>query len=288
MKKTMCKAIALLMTAGLVLGLAACGGGGDYDAYAAAYNRVTAEGGMDVDLSASLTMDGTTKTAEGNFKVDNSGDKTILYLTADMDGETITQFSDGEYLYTDAHGQKTKYTLGEKQSQERTKDNDQMKDSQDKPADAQEGDAPTFNTESFLQDFASFLEAGKIQEMGLLSPITKAAVTKTTKDGDVYTLEVSNAITEKYLNTLASNVMADEEETVTVKDMKNFTYKATVEGDYVTALTCGGDMTVDVPASINSTGEAGTYELSVSITATFNNPGSAVTISLPSTDGYEG
>lgn len=285
MKKNICKAVAILMAVAMVMGLSACGSGADYDAYAAAYKKVKAEGGMDVDLKATLTMDGTDKEATGNFKVDMSdAEKTILFLTVDMDGDEITQFSDGEYLYTDARGSKTKFKLGEKSQQEgaRTKGEDDPEPTEENAA------APEFNSESFLEEFASFLEAGKIQELGLLDPIAKAAVTETTCEGNVYTLKVNNQITEKYLNTLSQSVMADEDETVEVKDLKDFVYTATVENDFVTGFTCSGSMTVIVPASISSSGEETSYDLTLNISATFNNPGEKVTISLPSTDGYEG
>ena len=281
MKRNTCKAIAILMTIALIAGLSACGGGGstsDYDAYATAYRRVTAEGGMDVDLSVKLNMNGTDKEASGNFKVDNSGDNTILYLSLDIDGEHTTQFSDGVNMYTDARGQKVRYPLGEKQERVKEKDDPQ-------PTEENAG-APTFDTNSFLKEFASFLEAGKIKELGLLEPLNSAAVSKTTREGNDYTLTVSDAITTRYLNTLASNVMADEEETVEVKDLKDFTYKATVENDYVTKLNCTGSMTVLIPASISDTGAEASYDLTIDLTASFNNPGQAVTITLPSTDGY--
>lgn len=279
MKRNICTAIAILMVIAMVAGLSACGGSSsDYEAYAAAYRKVTAEGGMDVDLNVKLNMNGTDKEATGNFKVDNSGDNTILYLSLDIDGEKTTQFSDGVNMYTDARGKKVKFPLGEKQNRTKQQDDPQ-------PTEENAG-APTFDTDKFLSEFASFLEAGKIKDLGLLEPLNSAAVSKTTHEGNDYTLSVSDAITTRYLNTLASNVMADEAESVEVKDLKNFTYKATVENEFVTKLNCSGSMTVVIPASISDTGAEASYDLTIDLTASFNNPGQAVTIDLPATDGY--
>ena len=279
MKKTISKVIAVLIAFVMIATLSACGSNSDYDSYATAYRKVTAEGGMDVDLNVKLTMDNTEKNASGNLKVDNSGENTILYLTMDVDGESFTQFSDGEYMYTDARGSKIKFPLGEQN--ERTKGEDDPE-----PTEENAG-APSFDTTSFLKDFASFLEAGKIKELGILEPIDSAAISKTEKDGNVYTLTVSDKLTTHYLNTLSSTVMSNEEESVEVKDLKDFSYKATVENDYVKALNIDGSMTVVVPASISSTGKEESYDLSVSIEASFNNPGQKVSITLPDTSAYK-
>lgn len=266
----------LLAVASLAL-LTACSGGGssDYETYATAYNRVTANAGIDADLEAVVTMDGITKNAGGNFKVDNSGDNTILYLEISMDEQTITQFSDGEYLYTDARGEKTKYALGVKP--ERTQGE----------GDEGQGDSgPEWDTESFISEFASFLEAGKIQELGLLSPIPQNAVSSTTKDGNVYHLTINDSTLNTYLKTFGSSVTLSGDDTVQITGIKDFTYDATVENDYVTQVVYTGTLTVEVPGSLTSDGQDGTYDLDLQITAKFNNPGSAVSVSIPSTDGY--
>ena len=261
--------LALLLVAVLALALLT-GCGDDYESYKSAFSRVTANGGFDADLSSTLKMDGATKNASGNFKVDNSGSATQLLLTVTVDGETITQFSDGQYLYTDARGEKYKYPLGEKTTPEKS-------DSQ--------GSAPTYDVNNFLQEFASYLEAGKINELGLLSPLDKSYVTKTTKDGNTYHLTVSNTVLSRVADTLSSSINGTDGG-VTVSDLKNFTYDAVVQNDYVTSITYSGTMTVNIPANISSSGDAESTPLDITITAKFNNPGSKVTIDLPSTEGY--
>lgn len=268
------RALALLTAIMLCAGLlTACGGGDSYDDYAAAYNRVTANGGMDADLSATLKMDGTTTRCSGNFKVDTKSN--ILYYQMTSGNDTITQFSDGSYLYTEQGGYKTKYALNSKPSQSSAQDKQGRKDSS----------GSVFNTDEFLQEFSSFLEAGKIRELGLLSPIAKAVVTKTGKSGNTYTLQVADSLVKTYLNTLAANESGSGD-TIQLTELNDFNYSATAENDLISSVTYSGTIAVNVPASLMASGEAADYELEFSITASFNNPGSEVSIDLPSADGY--
>ena len=283
MKKTVITKciITTVLSAGMIF-LCACGGlsGDAYEEYAIAYGRVRANNGFDADLTADLTMDGEKVEATGNFKVDDSGDSTLLYLTVDVDGETMTQFSDGEYLYTDAKDNKTKYPLGEKPSEE--SGNEMM------PEEVQNGELPEFDTDSFLEEFASFLEAGKINELGLLSAIPKAGVNSTTKDGDTYTLEINEDVLEKYLEELSASVTgSDDGDSVEVSNLKDFTYTATISDDYISDVSYKGTMDVKVPGSLMTDGTEADYSMDFVIKAHFNDPGSKVTIELPDTSEYE-
>ena len=265
----------LLLTAACIFSLAACGGGDPYADYASAYNKVTANGGMDADLSAVLTMDGNTTRCTGNFKVDTTTN--ILYYEMTSGSDKVTQFSDGSFLYTDQGGHKTKYALNNKPSQSGQQEKQGQKDSS----------GAVFNSDAFLQEFSSFLEAGKIRELGLLSPIDKAAVTKVDSDGNSYTLTIADSLVKRYLNTLAENESSSGSETIQIQELNNFSYRAEASGDTISAVTYSGTVKVSVPASLMASGEAAQYDLDFTITASFNNPGSSVTIDLPATDGYQ-
>lgn len=255
--------------------LTACGSGSGYDTYASAYNKVTANGGMNADFDVSLKMDGKTTNGSGNFKLDTSGGNTLLYYEMDVDGSKVTQFSDGSYIYTDAGGNKTKYAMNAK-----------PQGSANNEA-AQKEASESFSTEAFLSEFASFLEAGKIKELGLLSPIDKAAVTKTSEKDGVYTLEFSDSLVKKYLNTLISNeTQASGGDTLTIDELTDFTYKATVKKDVVTNMEYSGTIAVKVPASLMASGSAADYDLDFTIKIKFVDPGDAVSVTIPSTDGY--
>lgn len=272
------KAAAIVMAAGLTC--APVYAAGDYDTYSMAYLNVMAGNGFDADINASFTMDGETVNAAGNFKVDNSGEKPQLLLTVDVAGETITQFSDGDFLYVEARGEKSKYPLGQKAEQE-----DSRKDPAAPEGEAEETAAPEFTVSDFLQEFASCLEAGKIQEMGLMTPLDENLVTKIDVDGNTYSLTVVDLVLAQMTNILSSGITM-EGDSVSFSDLTNFKYEAVIEDDYVTGLTIGGTMDVTIPSSVSGTGEEKVSPLDMTIEVSFNDPGSQVSVTLPDTEGF--
>ena len=267
------KRIAMLLAiAMLCVMLTACGDA--YSEYASAYNKISANGGINADIKATMVMDGETRVYSGNFKVDNKSN--ILYYEMTSDGQTTVQFSDGSYLYVQRGNEKIKYALnGEKPA-----------GAQNQRGDAPGTAVPEFNTSDFLNEFASFLDAGKIRELGLLSAVEKAAVSKTTKNGDTYTLDVSESIVKKFINTLAVN-QSGNSESVQVKDLQNFKYTVTVKDGIVTACVYSGDVVIGVPASLMADGNAKEYSMKLTINIDFVNPGTAVTVDIPATDEYQ-
>lgn len=272
--KNLLKPTALILSC---LTLASCSGDA-YGSYAAAYKKVSANGGMCAEFDLTLEMDGVKTETEGKFSLDTSDGKNILYYEMEVDGSEIIQFSDGEYLYTDTDGHKIKYALNSKPSA-----------SSDKEEVAQKNDSDSvFDTEQFLNEFSSFLEAGKIKELGLLSPIEKAAVTDVSVENNVYTLSFSDKLVQKYLNIMIANeTQSTDGDTLNIDELKNFKYTATVTGDIVTDVVYSGVITVEVPASLMASGEAASYEMDLEIAITFVNPGEAVEVEIPSTDGYQ-
>ncbi|MBP0958347.1 MAG: hypothetical protein J5997_13420 [Oscillospiraceae bacterium] len=258
---------------------AGCGGGGDYEKYASAYKKVSAQGGMEANIDLSLKMDGVTTETDGLFKLDTSNGKNILYYEMDVDGNKIIQFSDGDYIYTEADGHKTRYAMNSKPAMSSDREEAQKKGS--------DTDS-TFNTEEFLNEFSSFLEAGKIKELGLLSPIERAAITDISASGDVYTLSFSDTLVKKYLNIIIANeTQSTDGDTLVIDELNNFSNKVTVTNDIVTKAQYSGTMKVTVPASLMASGTETSYDLDLVIDISFVDPGSAVDITLPSTDGYE-
>ncbi len=272
--KNLLKSTALIISC---LTLASCSGDA-YGSYAAAYKKVSANGGMCAEFDLTLEMDGVTTETEGTFSLDTSDGKNILYYEMEVDGSKIIQFSDGEYLYTETDGHKIKYALNSKPTASSDKEEAVQKNGSDS----------VFDTEQFLSEFSSFLEAGKIKELGLLSPIEKAAVTDVSVENNVYTLSFSDKLVQKYLNIMIANeTQSTDVDTLNINELKNFRYTATVSGDIVTDVVYSGVITVDVPASLMTSGEAASYEMELEIAITFVNPGEAVEVEIPSTDGYE-
>lgn len=278
MKKKRIVRCAAILTVSAVM-LTACGSGNDYNAYATAYKKVTANGGMHADFDVSLKMDGTTTNSEGTFKLDTSDGNNILYYEMNVDGNTVTQFSDGSYIYTESGGHKTKYALNAKPSASSDRDEVSQKDA---------ASGGSFNTEQFLSEFSSFMEAGKIKELGLLSPIERAAVTGVSEKNGVYTLSFSDSLVKKYLNTMIENeTQSSSGDTLSIDEMNNFTYQATVKDGIVTNVQYSGTIVVKVPGSLMASGEETSYDMDFTIKITFINPGDAVEVTIPSTDGYE-
>lgn len=286
MKKIVSKTIKAAAAAiAAVTMLTACGGGGDYSSYASAYKKVTANGGMNADFDLTLKMDGVTTKSDGNFKLDTSGGNNILYYTMKIDGDNIIQFSDGSYIYTESDGHKTKYALNSKPSASSDKTEVNKKDEQS-------SGTGSFNSTEFLKEFSSFLEAGKIKEMGLLSPIEQAAIKSISADGSsdnqTFTLEFSENLVKKYLNIMIENQTGKSgDNALTIDEIDSFSYKAKAKDGVITNTVYSGVIKVTVPASLMSTGKQTSYDMDFTIDINFVDPGSAVSVSLPSTDGFE-
>lgn len=286
MKKITAKAISSAAAAVIAMSVfTACGESSDYSSYASAYKKVTASGGMNADFSLTLKMDGVTTESDGNFKLDTSDGNNILYYTMKVDGEDIIQFSDGSYIYTESDGHKTKYALNSKPSASAEREDVQQKD-------AQANGTGSFDSAEFLKEFSSFLEAGKIKELGLLSPIEQAAIKSIKSEGSsgdqTFTLEFSENLVKKYLNIMIENETGKSGgDALSIDEMTDFSYSAQAKDGVITGTVYSGVIKVTVPASLMSTGEQATYDMDFSIDIDFVDPGSKVSVSLPSTDGYD-
>ena len=267
------KGLAATLAAGMLM-LTACGSNA-YDGYASAYNKVTANGGMEAEFDVDLEMDGEKVQSEGDFKLDTSSGSNILYYEMSTGDNDIIQFSDGEYIYTQMGESKSKFKINSEPT------------GGDSGKEEQKDSSGTFNTNAFLNEFSSFLEAGKIKELGLLSPVEKAAVKSTKKDGDTYTLEFSEALVKKYLNTLVQNETGKSaDETIQIDELTDLVYTATEKNGILTNVEYTGVLKVNVPGSLMDDGNDKTYDLDLDIKIKFKNPGESVTVELPSTDGF--
>lgn len=286
MKKIVLKAITAAAAAVTAITmLTACNSKDDYSSYASAYKKVTANGGMNADFDLTLKMDGVTTKSEGNFKLDTSGGNNILYYTMKTDGNNIVQFSDGSYIYTESDGHKTKFSLNTKPSASGDK-------SEVKKKDEQSNGTGSFNSKEFLKEFSSFLEAGKIKEMGLLSPVEKGAIKSISSEGSsdnqTFTLEFSESLVKKYLNIMIENqTKKSGSNALTIDEIRGFSHKAQAKDGIITSTVYSGVIKVTVPASLMTTGEQTSYDMDFTIDITFVDPGNAVSVSLPSTDGFE-
>lgn len=252
--------------------LTSCGSKG-YENYAAAYNKVTANGGLHAKFDLSLEMDGEKKETEGTFKLDTSSGKSILLYEMTVDGNDVLQFSDGDYIYTNVDNQKSKFAIDSKPSA----------DSESKEGSAKDDNSDgSFETSAFLSEFSSVLEAGKIKELGLLSPIEKAAIKDIKEENGVYTFTFSEEMVKNYLNIMVEKETGKSaSDTVNINELNDFVYKATVKDGIITDTEYSGILKMNVPGRLLTSGEDTTYDIDLDIKITFVDPGNAVTVELP-------
>ena len=250
--------------------------GGDYGKYASAYNKVTANGGMDADIVLTLSIDGSSLRNEGNLKQDRSGEKNIVYYEMNVKGKNIIQFSDGDYIYTNIYGNKIRYPVGGYPPESDSSDDSEAKN------------GVLFESETFLNEFASFIASGKLLELDLFSPIARAAITNISLSGNTYTLTFSDGLVNQVFTAFVSNKFNDTgEKIIAVTDLRDFTNTVTVSDGIAVSTKYSGVMTVKVPGHLTESGKDTSYDMDIEIEADFIDPGSAVNIILPSTDGYK-
>ncbi len=277
--KILNKALSLLVAAGLVISVSACGTSGNYSAYSDAYEAMAASGSMDADFDLNIVTSEENVNAFGNMKMDvNSGE---LYLEMSVGDTTVIQSLQDGVLYTDIDGQRSQFsTTSESNDNERPKTEGGTEE---------KDNAESFELETFLEELATMLEATKIREMGLLDPIPESVISEITSESDssgtTYTLVLSDTIVDKIFNVMIEEQVSDSENALSFEDLQNFECTMHANSDGVLdGMTYGGSTSVTVPASLTG-GEAETFDMTISIEISFNNPGS--TIDIPDYDVSE-
>lgn len=282
-----------------------------YSDYYSAYGRLTKNKRFDANIDVELNMEGETSYFSGSMKTDEKG---RMYYELICPDETYTYFCDGKYLYLDRGGEKVKFIIdkdkktGEKKDEEPvqpTESEGADEDTSELPEDDGEqpenvtgttgadnggdSDTPAFDIKEFLKDFSSMLDATQLKEMGLMSPIPKLMVTNTTKDGNVYTLKIADAMVDQFLKIINDfDDNDDDDETIQFTQLDEFIYKATVnKKKVVEKVGISGEFTVHVPAKYMTNRVAKDYTMYMDVQISFNNPGKEEAVILPSTDGYE-
>lgn len=277
MKRKMKCGTAMIMCAAIILSLAGCGGGG-YAAYKSAYQKMTAPGSLDVDLSLKLVTSEDTVKAKGNMKMNKEGK---MYYEMKVNDTDVVQFTDGDKLYSEINGIKAVYSTGGKDAERPVTEGG-----------TEEKDQGTgFNVTAFMEEFATMLEAGKIKEMGLLDPIPEAGVksvdTRDVSDGKEYTLHVSNNIVEKMFNTLVKEQVSDNDYALSFSNLEDFNCVMHVNKDGILngmKYTFSTDVTV--PEALTGSDEE-VISMDVELEVEIQNPGSSVDVPEMSTEGYE-
>lgn len=269
----------------IVGSLAGCGSGTSdaYSGYEAAYKEMTKAGGLETNFTLSLEGDGTSFDSTGNMKLVNESNTTKLYYEMEIGDDTIIQFSDGEYIYTDDGENKTKLAIGGGTNQPERKEGEDL---------AEKNDGSEFNTDAFFQEFSGMLEAGKIKEMGILDQIPKKYVKEITavEQGaeTKYEFSFSEQMVEIFLNVMIRDQVQNEENALTFGNLENFVYDATENKDgAIREIHYAGNIDVTVPAALMNSGEEKVFELSIDLKLEVVNPGESIELEFPDTNGYE-
>lgn len=243
-----------------------------YTSYAAAFSNSTKQTSIEYDTALKATMDGTVTTATGNMKIRDIATKVNFVNVMNIDGKTITQFTDGDYIYMDDGSKKTKFKIGEQ-------------------PDTQPGgdDKGNFTIDNYIQEFSILLDASKIKDLKINESLTQNIIQKITKTSSgsntVYNVTLAPQLVNEIFNTIISEQFADEASPQCA--LKSFSYEATANSSkLIESVTYKVDMDVTFPAKL--TGESSDTQKSIQLELTMNyvNPGQPASFDLPDTSGY--
>lgn len=252
--KTRNRVLAVLMALALVLGLAACGGGGDkaqtpQEVYAAALAKMNELGGMDASMDMTMNMsDGTDSmdiTMEADIRIqDMNKDTMVLDMSMDMGvmGMTMTvqaYYADGYYLM-DMMGQKMKYAMSLDEATEQ----------------------------------ASMVQEMNVEALGEIEMTEADGVKTLSYSVDAAKMEDGAG---EYLSVLENMGLGDLAESGMTYETISGTMVVNQDG-YIQSNS------MSMSGSIEESGQKMDFTLDISIT--YNNPGQDVQIELPNADEY--
>jgi len=255
----------------ILFGVFAAGCGSvDYMTYSDAFKKTFGDS-LELNTSVKASLDGgSTITSTGTFKLKGmeSGNPQFIN-TMVIDGKTVTQFCDGEFVYTDDGASKNKMKIGGGGDEKGGPPNPQK-------------DSSEFSYDSYLTEFSSLIDAAKIKEMGSLEPIAEKYVDKISstdlgggKQFDVVLLPaIVDELKSKFLDDRATT---QNSPTINVEAIK---YSATIKDGYVQEIVFNFEMNITAP------GDSTAKEATVDLTIKPVNPGQAVEFDLPGTEGF--
>jgi len=253
----------------ILFGVFATGCGSvDYMTYSEAFKKTFDTDSMELTTSVKASLDGGADiSSTGTFKLKDMSSTPQFINIMNIGGQTVTQFCDGEYVYTDDGTTKNKAKIG---------------GSADPQPQQQKQDAE-FSYDAYISEFSSLIDAGKIKEMSSLEPIAEKYVDKiTAKDADggkqfdvVLLPAIVDELKSKFLNESATSTQNSPE-----VELKSVTYSAKVKDGYVTQIDFNFKLSITAP------GDDTAKEATVDLTIKPVNPGKAVEFDLPSTEGF--
>ena len=239
----------------------------DYSLYSNAFKKTFDVNSMELDTSVKATVDdGMNISSTGNFKVTDMNANTQFINSMNINGQSVVQFSDGSYIYTDDGSSKNKTRMGG-----------------DPEPKQQEKDSDSFSFDAYISEFSGLLDASKIKELNAFEPIAEKYVdnieTVSVSGGKKFIVTLLPQAVDELVNTFINENLSNKNMSPTI-DINSMTYTATVVSDYVSEIAFNIDMNVTAP------GENTAKRASVDFVIKPVNPGQQVSFSLPSTDGF--
>lgn len=253
---------AVVVVAAIVVGVLLYGTNA-YTGYARAFDNTTKTGSLEFDTKVSVTMDGKTTTATGNMRLKDITGNVNFINTMTINGQTITQFCDGENIYQDNGVEQTAFAIG------------------DTPQPTEKGE---FSMDSLVQEFSGLLDASKLKELQIADKLNQNIIQEIKKSGSTYTVTLAPQLVDDLVASLINATM--EESNSPKVAVKSFNYVANEANGYIDKITYTADLDITLPAVL--TGESGdvTKNVLLQVEMAVVNPGAAVDFELPSSDGY--
>jgi hypothetical protein len=267
------KALPVILTVIVLLGAGAAYfiySSSAYTGYSEAFNKTSKITSTEYDTAVKATVDGQATTATGNMKIRDITTNVNFINEMDIGGQRVTQFCDGEYIYMDADGQKTKFKIGEK-------------------PESNQRERGEFSMDSYIQEFSMLLDASKIKDLKIAEKLSRNIVQKITKESVSAGTEYKVTLAPGLVDDIFQSALDDQlgEASAPQCTLQSFNYTATANQDkYIDSITYYMDMDVVFPAAL--TGEAADSEkrVELEVTLEYVNPGQPADFTLPGADGY--
>ncbi len=234
-----------------------------YTEYSNAFSKTLKSGAMEFNTNVKVSIDGKEANYTGNFKIKNIDSDVNFINVMNLEGETITQFTDGEYIYQDDGVSQTKFKID------------------DKPQMKEKGE---FNMDSFEKEFAGLIDMSKIKELKIVDILDKNIIESIDKSGNAYNITLA----EDLVQDLVKSMINEESQSKASPEftLNKFSYKATENSSKaIDNITYYADFKVVFPSELTKS-DAVTKNVILEIALTALNPGSNVEFTIPSTEGY--
>jgi hypothetical protein len=182
----------------------------------------------------------------------------------------VTQYKEGEWFYMDNGVNLTRFSINNQPP------------TPSKPSD--------FNLEYYTQEFASLLDASKLNELSIgekVSQITVSSIKKRSEGSNTYyDIVLANQLVSELTNSVinSSGIGSELEENInpSVNRVNSFMYTARENSaGFIDQLIYIVDLDVLLPAALTGEAEDEEKNLQLSLQLDIVNPGQPVTITLP-------